>query len=472
MQGQVMVHTVNGGYLDTKILYENYSIEAQDRLKAVILKALEEADEVSEGHKSIPSFGSPIRRATNSFVDNLEYFYSISAFYDHNRHSDAYHDLNCQSLSYDSHRGTDFFAFPFYWYQYENELLDVVAAEEGEIILKVEEAENCVSDASYGVHIAVRHGNYVSVYAHLKEGTLTTKKARTESSPGDIVEKGELLGKVGYSGNSASGPHLHFQVNTNPDIDANWTVDPYLTTCQSSNESIDLMERKQEKEYKFTELISLTTHEREPIWGNSCDDSYLENPFFGDHYQTGDTAIIIAAVRDFKSGQQLSVSLKNSEGIIKKQWRLNMEDITGMNPAPRHVSAAYSKLIYIIKDSDPTGTWVIDAAIRSGSAFVGTSLQKTLHVDPLTSSNESELVDEIQIFPNPCLSTLNVKCSSSLNIDRIEMMDLSGRSLGIRAMRKGPHAFEIELSSLRSGVYLTILTTENGHQIIQRILKQ
>ncbi|HKK87438.1 MAG TPA: peptidoglycan DD-metalloendopeptidase family protein [Saprospiraceae bacterium] len=466
MQGQVMVHTANGGYLNTKLHQEHYSQESQDQLNAVIRKAFEEADEVAEGQKSVPSFGSPIARSSNSFILNPQYFYSVSAFYDHNRNDNAYHDLNCESLSYDSHRGTDFFSFPFYWYQYENELMDVQAAEEGVIILKVTEADNCYAEGSYGVHMAIQHGNYISIYAHLKEGTLTSK------GENDRVVKGEKLGKVGFTGNSASGPHLHFQINTNPDIDANWTVDPYLTTCQSSNESLDLMDRKQEMEYKHTELLSLTTHKREPVWGNSCDDSYLENPFFGDQYQIGDTVVIIAAVRDFSNNQELSISLTDSEGIIKQQWRLDMEDVTGMDPSPRHVTAAYSKLYYVIKETDATGQWSIGAAIREGSELVGTSLNKTCTVEPFTSSTEREATNEITIFPNPCYSSLIVQCSPATKIGQVEMMDLSGYNLSTSVIQNGQGALEINTATLLPGVYLLRLTTEEGQQIIRRVLKQ
>ena len=60
-------------------------------------------------------------------------------------------------------------------------------------------------DAIAGNYIAIDHGNgEVSIYAHLKPGSLTVKV-------GDVVKAGQLIAKLGSSGNSTE-PHLHFQV--------------------------------------------------------------------------------------------------------------------------------------------------------------------------------------------------------------------------------------------------------------------
>lgn len=56
---------------------------------------------------------------------------------------------------------------------------------------------------AYGRVVIIKHaGRYSTVYAH--QDTLRVKK-------GQFIEKGDVLGTVGTSGN-ASGPHLHFEV--------------------------------------------------------------------------------------------------------------------------------------------------------------------------------------------------------------------------------------------------------------------
>lgn len=57
--------------------------------------------------------------------------------------------------------------------------------------------------ASYGIHVIIRHsdGKY-TLYAHMSSRSVV---------PGDTVSTGQVVGRVGSTGNS-TGPHLHFEV--------------------------------------------------------------------------------------------------------------------------------------------------------------------------------------------------------------------------------------------------------------------
>ena len=87
----------------------------------------------------------------------------------------------------------------------ENYTLDeVIAHSDGEIIELVDGKNNERGTNSYGNYIKIDHKNgYFTLYAHL-EKRLSLKKATN-------VKKGQILGKMGDSGN-AYGKHLHFEV--------------------------------------------------------------------------------------------------------------------------------------------------------------------------------------------------------------------------------------------------------------------
>jgi len=84
-------------------------------------------------------------------------------------------------------------------------------------------------------------GQRFALYAHLQPGSITVKA-------GDRVRRGQVLGKVGNSGNSVA-PHLHFHVMDGPlPVDANglpYTIDSFwITGHAASTEAFDTAEAK------------------------------------------------------------------------------------------------------------------------------------------------------------------------------------------------------------------------------------
>jgi len=59
-------------------------------------------------------------------------------------------------------------------------------------------------DGGYGLSIVIYHGHYYTRYAHNSQNLVTN---------GQAVNKGQVIGKVGSTGNS-SGSHLHFEIRT------------------------------------------------------------------------------------------------------------------------------------------------------------------------------------------------------------------------------------------------------------------
>ncbi len=73
----------------------------------------------------------------------------------------------------------------------------VYATKAGKVITAV------TSSTGYGIYVLIDHGNgYSSLYAHMSARYVNT---------GDTVKKGQMIGRVGSTGNS-TGPHLHFEI--------------------------------------------------------------------------------------------------------------------------------------------------------------------------------------------------------------------------------------------------------------------
>jgi murein DD-endopeptidase MepM/ murein hydrolase activator NlpD len=166
------------------------------------------------------SFDWPLRLAVGFDTDPS--YYGISNFVDQDN-TTGLKDYNCMARTYDGHKGTDIFTWPFPWKRMDDNSLEIIAAEAGVIINKVDGFEDkhcsCVNYDWNAVYI-LHADNSISWYGHMKSNTQTTKAI------GQSVAKGEYLGVVGSSGCS-TGPHLHFEVYNS----AGKLIDPYTGSC-------------------------------------------------------------------------------------------------------------------------------------------------------------------------------------------------------------------------------------------------
>jgi len=137
-------------------------------------------------------------------------------------------DFKCGTLSDDTHQGTDI-RVPSYREMEAG--VDVLATADGKVV----DVRNGMPDVSskllpkdaikkrgYGNRVAIKHaGNYMTIYAHLKRGSLKVKV-------GDMVKQGQTLGQVGLSG-WTEYPHLHFELRHGRKI-----IDPYTGMGQNA----------------------------------------------------------------------------------------------------------------------------------------------------------------------------------------------------------------------------------------------
>ncbi|HEY0687345.1 MAG TPA: M23 family metallopeptidase [Steroidobacter sp.] len=99
------------------------------------------------------------------------------------------------------------------WHGYGSEVLAVADATVAAAVDDMLEGAT-LSEATGPLALENASGNYVTLdlgggryafYEHLKHGSITVK-------PGDRVKRGQVIGRLGNSGSSSSGPHLHFHV--------------------------------------------------------------------------------------------------------------------------------------------------------------------------------------------------------------------------------------------------------------------
>ncbi len=87
-----------------------------------------------------------------------------------------------------------------------------------------------------GNYAIIKHAtNEYSFYAHIRNGTLKITK-------GDMVKQGQVIGKLGNSGNS-TGPHLHFHLMDKPSILTGRGLPIHFTNLKSfTDEEITFIE--------------------------------------------------------------------------------------------------------------------------------------------------------------------------------------------------------------------------------------
>ena len=248
----------------------------------------------------------PLRRGLSN---NNPEFLTIAAFVDHDDvFPDSLLDWNCGERTYDAdsfnHNGTDYNGVQFPWLTMANDGMVVIAAADGEII-EIHDGEpdkNCSFDSSAEANrVILKHDDgTITIYAHMKTGSVTPRKV------GDWVEQGDYLGVMGSSGLS-TGPHLHLGVQ---DLSNN-LFDPYAGNCNTLND--DSFWAEQEA-YHEKRILSLDTHSAQPEYP-PCPQS--EVPHFSNLYEPEDAVYPSVTVRDFEGTDEIQVELRDpSNGAV------------------------------------------------------------------------------------------------------------------------------------------------------------
>ena len=258
----------------------------------------------SDHRKKSLAFDWPLQKDTSLAFNN---YFGISNYVDQDTAINSILDYNCLSRSYDGHKGTDIFTWPFPWYMYNNGYVNVIASEDGIIINKHDgyDDDHCANTMG-GTWNAVYVQHYdgsVAWYGHLEKNTLTSKQI------GQSVVKGEYLGKVASSGYS-TGPHLHFEI-----YDSMWNlIDPFQGTCNILNQNSWWLNQRA---YRVPTLNALLTHSAKPVHG--CP-GINEEPNISSNFNIGDTIFLAAYFSDRQSGDSAVYRVFDANNNLWQTW--------------------------------------------------------------------------------------------------------------------------------------------------------
>ena len=270
-------------------------------------------------------------------------YYGISNFVDQDL-GGGIQDYYCGDRSYNGHRGTDIFSWPFSWYIYQNDLVEVIAGEAGTIIWKQDGKadDHCACSGSWNA-VYVMHGDgSIAWYGHLKKGSLTDKLV------GNSVTKGEYLGIMASSGCS-TGPHLHLEVYSETPYNIDNLIDPYTGDCNDLNTNSWWTNQKP---YWEPTLNALLTHHSPPDIG--CPASN-EIPNFSNAFDPGDDLVTASYFHDNQAGDVTQYSIHRPDNSVWRSWS---------HTSPANFGASFWYWEWTLPVNAALGVWTLQAIYR------------------------------------------------------------------------------------------------------------
>lgn len=380
------------------------------------------------------AFRWPLQQA-----DGFEWnsYYGISNYVDQDLTEDGLLDYHCDSRTYDGHKGTDIFTWPFPWYMYEENLVEVIAAEDGVIIQKYDgnEDDHCECYGSWNAVYVEHSDGSIAWYGHLKTASPTSKDI------GEFVEQGEYLGVVASSGCS-TGPHLHLEVY---DPEGN-LVDPYAGDCNSMNDTTWWEVQPENREPTINVAL---THDAVPEHG--CP-TVNEDPHFQNNFYPGDLVYTAFYFHDALAGTPGYYKLIDSEGEVWNAWDQTM-DVT--------YNASWWWWSWYLPEDGPFGVWTLEAE------YEGYIIPHQFNYGVYAENQEIKEKSVIEIYPNPGNGDMLTIKGLMDNIG-VRVWDVSGQLL----LQTSTLDQEVKLGSLVDGVYIIELLLPEGPAVLRYVVER
>ena len=375
--------------------------------------------------RSVPALAFPLRSAT---ADDDGY-YAISNYVDREAGA-GLQDFMCNQRTYNGHRGTDLFTWPFPWEKMDGDEVEVIAAAAGTIVFREEGRpdRSCTLNGTQWNAVYVEHADgSIAWYGHLKTDSATPKQV------GETVEVGEYLGVVGSSGNS-TGPHLHLELYDGMgDL-----VDPYSGACNGEPSAW-----ADQEPYTVTSILSLQTHSAAPQHGQ-CPTT-VDTPNRANTFGPGDAVFVGSYFRDQFQGQPMLHSVRAPDGALFANWTSSLQQA--------YFPATWWYWSVELPDDAAAGTWTYRVE------FEGEVAERTFTVTPPVATDAPPgAIEAISPRPNPSAdgAALTLRLDGARTVTA-ELYDARGRRVGEvwdGPLGAGEHALPVETARLPAGVYV------------------
>ena len=425
-------------------LSEEQRVEIQSQLNNSI-ENLKKDRKISPINKinGQPKFIWPVRKSANAPYSEV---WAISNFIDHNKnYPNQLLDWNCGSRTYDTtdgynHQGIDIYLWPFAWQQVENNHAEVIAAADGVIIHKTDGNydRNCDFSNPNWNAVYIRHEDgSVAWYGHMKRNSLTNKAI------GENVKAGDFLGVVGSSGNS-TGPHLHFEVYDSN----NQLVETYQGNCNSFTNS-NTSWWVQQKPYKEPRINAVMTHSSVPdLKFYNCPQLEIIN--ISDQFSVGSDVIVSVYLADQIANSSVNIKVTGPDGISIYNFN---------HPLSENYSSSYWYWKFFASNFKSTGKWKFEATYNEVTKVHEFNYGAALAVNDVA-------IDDFEVFPNPMKDILTIKSKNNQIIEKVNIYDTSGK-MSLYAISNFNN---VDVSSLKSGIYILEIITNNG-TVTKKVIK-
>ena len=91
--------------------------------------------------------------------------------------------------------------------------------------------------------------------------------------------------------------------------------------------------------------------------------------------------------------------------------------------------------------------------------------------DILAGQDTQIALQDITLYPNPASDVITIANPNFIGLTSVTIFDLAGRLVKQNKVSGGNNAIVMDISELRSAVYMVVIATEYG-QLVKQLLKE